>query len=165
MPCQQRGISDAAAAWSSTTHSSPHCSPPPCQWCPSWSATSVARRCSSAQQRSRLTSPTPKTSSSSAVTFATGVHWHFLPALGVNHLPHRCAAGARASTTPPSTSLLFVSLSPPCTAQFLLVTRCACSCCSGLSRGIHKLDVDGMQAICSRDVHAFQAYLKSTGNT
>ena len=87
--------------------------------------------------------------------------------------PPACVQSASRASCPtaapflwsPSTSLLFVSLSPPYTTQFLLVARCACSCCSGLSRCIHKLDVDGMQAICSRDVHAFQTYLKSTGNT
>jgi len=41
----------------------------------------------------------------------------------------------------------------------------ACACCNGLSRGIHKLDLQGMEAICSRDVRAFEAYLKTTGNT
>ncbi len=45
------------------------------------------------------------------------------------------------------------------------LTPCACACCSGLSCGIHKLDLQGMEAICSRDVRAFEAYLKITGNT
>jgi hypothetical protein len=45
------------------------------------------------------------------------------------------------------------------------LTARAGSCCSGLSCGIHKLDVQGMEAICSRDVRVFEAYLKATGNT
>ncbi len=47
----------------------------------------------------------------------------------------------------------------------LHLTPSTCACCNGLSRGIHKLDVEGMEAISSRDVRAFEAYLRATGNT